>query len=698
MAAVNKNFVVKNGIEVGDNLIVGNKDQLRVGIGTTIPNYTLDVRGGIGATNVSVGQTLTANIGIITTIQTSNLTIGSGLNVTGIATFSNNVGVAGIITATSLGISGLTTTQHLQVTGISTFNDEVYFDGVTTFTNYAQFLDNQSAYFGNGADLNVYHDGSNSYIQEQGAGNLYIQSNSGSINIHTNSTENAFVANQNGSVELYYDNSKKFETAGYGATVTGTLFTQELKVSGIATATVSNSTWSQVGSGLTFTTGIGTNLTISGVTTLGITTVSQLYSIGSVTAYSFRPSSGYYQSANGTNAFYVFDGTGNVAFQGTIGASQLNSASGNKVIGLSVNDAAFERSVSIASTLTVSGIVSTSNITVSGIASVGSGITLTSSGDAKYAGIITAYKFVGDGSELTGTISGVGIKSDGVTIGTGVTFIDFTGPGVSTVTVSVGIATINFEGGGSGTTIDKQTFNVGVGGTNLLTLSNSYTTGNIDIYVNGIKLSPGDFSELTATTVGLTTAAVSGDVIDIVSFRAINNITNSIGIQSGGVSIGGTFSTLNFIGLGNTFFDNGNGIVDISISSPNLNDDTATSSDMYPVFSSATTGILTTANVSSTKLTYNPSTGKLTSTIVNSSSDENLKKNITTIENALDKVKQLRGVDFTWKDTNEKGKGVIAQELQKVFPELVSEEDNGKLSVNYNGLIAVLIEAIKEIS
>ena len=41
--------------------------------------------------------------------------------------------------------------------------------------------------------------------------------------------------------------------------------------------------------------------------------------------------------------------------------------------------------------------------------------------------------------------------------------------------------------------------------------------------------------------------------------------------------------------------------------------------------------------------------------------------------------------------------GVIAQELQKVFPELVTEE-NDELSVNYNGLIAVLIEAVKELS
>jgi len=77
--------------------------------------------------------------------------------------------------------------------------------------------------------------------------------------------------------------------------------------------------------------------------------------------------------------------------------------------------------------------------------------------------------------------------------------------------------------------------------------------------------------------------------------------------------------------------------------------------------------------------------------------DENLKKNIHTIENAVEKINQLRGVNFTWKDTDEKSAGVIAQELQKVFPELVSKNENG-LSINYNGLIGVLIEAVKELS
>lgn len=120
-------------------------------------------------------------------------------------------------------------------------------------------------------------------------------------------------------------------------------------------------------------------------------------------------------------------------------------------------------------------------------------------------------------------------------------------------------------------------------------------------------------------------------------------------------------------------------------------DDTTTDDSLHPVLVAAD-GI---GKKSSTKLYFNPSTGRLSATIVNSLSDEKLKKDISTIDDALDKVKQLRGVDYTWKQSEEKSKGVIAQELQEVFPELVSESGSG-LSVNYNGIIGVLIEAIKE--
>jgi hypothetical protein len=81
-------------------------------------------------------------------------------------------------------------------------------------------------------------------------------------------------------------------------------------------------------------------------------------------------------------------------------------------------------------------------------------------------------------------------------------------------------------------------------------------------------------------------------------------------------------------------------------------------------------------------------------------SDLRLKKNIHPVVDPLDKINQLRGVTFDWKD-EEKGSsvGVIAQEVEKIYPELVSVSSlSGMKTVNYNGLIGVLIEAVKELS
>ncbi len=80
-------------------------------------------------------------------------------------------------------------------------------------------------------------------------------------------------------------------------------------------------------------------------------------------------------------------------------------------------------------------------------------------------------------------------------------------------------------------------------------------------------------------------------------------------------------------------------------------------------------------------------------------SDETLKKNIEPIANASHLLQQLHGYRYQWKDENadaDKQLGLLAQEVQKVLPELVKEGDNGKLGVNYSGLIPVLLEALKE--
>jgi hypothetical protein len=77
-------------------------------------------------------------------------------------------------------------------------------------------------------------------------------------------------------------------------------------------------------------------------------------------------------------------------------------------------------------------------------------------------------------------------------------------------------------------------------------------------------------------------------------------------------------------------------------------------------------------------------------------SDKTLKKDVITLENSLDKVLNLRGVSFTKIDSNKKGIGVIAQEVQEVLPEVVVENSDGILSVAYGNIVGVLIEAIKE--
>ena len=87
--------------------------------------------------------------------------------------------------------------------------------------------------------------------------------------------------------------------------------------------------------------------------------------------------------------------------------------------------------------------------------------------------------------------------------------------------------------------------------------------------------------------------------------------------------------------------------------------------------------------------------GTITCVDINSTSDINLKEHIHSIDDPLAKVMQINGVGFRWKDTKEDAIGVIAQDIEEILPELVKNNDHIK-TVNYNGLIGVLIEAVKE--
>jgi hypothetical protein len=98
-----------------------------------------------------------------------------------------------------------------------------------------------------------------------------------------------------------------------------------------------------------------------------------------------------------------------------------------------------------------------------------------------------------------------------------------------------------------------------------------------------------------------------------------------------------------------------------------------------------TLGILTVGNIYSS--------GIITATDFNSASDINLKENIQKIDNPIGKIIKIDGVRFDWKSDNKPSMGVIAQNIAEVLPELVSGEESK--TVNYNGIIGLLIECVK---
>ena len=110
--------------------------------------------------------------------------------------------------------------------GDNTVTSAKIVDGTIVGTDLAtnvDLADNQKIRFGAGNDLQIYHDGSNSYLIETGTGDLVINTNS-TISLNPNAGgEYGLRVLSNGAVESYYDNVKKFETTSAGATVTGTL-------------------------------------------------------------------------------------------------------------------------------------------------------------------------------------------------------------------------------------------------------------------------------------------------------------------------------------------------------------------------------------------------------------------------------------------------------------------------------------------
>ena len=121
--AINKNFVVKNGLEVNTNQIFADSTSGKVGIGSTLPTVELDVTGAIAATDV-----------------TSSLLRVTGYSTLPQVTVNNDMVISGITTGNHLNVIGISSLSNTRVVGVTTFENNVNLDGNVNVTGFSTFV------------------------------------------------------------------------------------------------------------------------------------------------------------------------------------------------------------------------------------------------------------------------------------------------------------------------------------------------------------------------------------------------------------------------------------------------------------------------------------------------------------------------------------------------------------------------------
>ena len=207
--------------------------------------------------NPSAGQLQELQVGDNLDLGNSGIANLGSINASGIITASS---FSGAFSGTATLASGLTGSPSITITGLSV-------SGISTFAQDINLNDNVKANFGDGDDLRIYHDGSNSYVEDTGTGDLYLSGSTNVIIQHHSTGETMAKFVGNGAAELYHNNSKKFETIGAGATVTGTISASggfNIGISSAGTTITSGpiSTLNFVGTGNTFAVN-GTTIDVS---------------------------------------------------------------------------------------------------------------------------------------------------------------------------------------------------------------------------------------------------------------------------------------------------------------------------------------------------------------------------------------------------------------------------------------------------
>ena len=649
--------------------------------------------------------------------------------------------------------------------GITVFGG-VDVSGVSTFTNTVLVNGGSGLQIGDG-NASLYRTSNDLYIDVAGNNDFYVRTNSGGgtggkIYLQPKPGENGIVANSDGSVEIYHDNSPKLETIGAGVTVTGDLYATtfrgngsgltNLSIPGISTSTTSEFTNIDVTgtttlatakvsdltdnriviagnageledtSKLTFdgtTLAIVGNATFTGNVSVAGTLTSEdktnIDSIGIVTARTgVRISSGGLVVTSGVSTFTdAITANGNINANGNIVGDSATNISGINNVSASTLTGTLQTAAqpNVTSLGTITNLVASSakvsDLTSGRVVYVGTAGELQDISTFTFNGsTVTAPAFAGDGSALTGiTAGGVGaiggltVKDEGVVVGTAgsISTLDFLGATVSVIanTGAAGIATVTIA---TEQKQDIQTLNVSgvstfAGNTNitgdivsdltiLSTDAGSSAGPIINLYRNSATPADADylgqikFQGESDTGVQRNYAKITGKILDA-SNTDEDGILEFAFLKGGSNNISGRFRSDSLQLLNGTSLTvAGTAEIDGNITA---NGD---------IIGDGATNISGMNNVTATNF--------------NSTSDARLKTNVQTITSPLEKLNQIDGVSFDWVtdlnpyDDESSSMGVIADTVQKVLPVLVSEHATGYKTVNYNGLIGLLIEAVKE--
>ena len=708
--AVNKHFVVKNGIEVAEDLIYASGAVEKVGIGSTLPTTTLEVG----------GQGIKAQDGNFTGIVTAfeKLLVGSGGTFFNVYTDTGLVGV-GTSSAFTLHVENTTDDpialrvggggadidgdvdgqfarfEAINVTGLSTFGDTTFtgsIDGTGDFDFSGEIIIGGGASIGGGLTVGggVTVGGD---LQVGGAvtltGRLEVDSNvsiSGDILVSGVGTIGSLDVNGSLDVSNTLDVTSD-TTIGGGLTVSGgdlNITNGDVNISGALTAS---------------------SLLVTGITTLESNNIYSRINVvndGS-SAYNLTGAGFTQPTANpdlniirGKKYEFHVNAPGHPFYLKTTASTGTGDTYDDGVLGNGIEVGI----VTLAVTQKAPAVI---YYQCANHVSMGSSIQIISQGGASefnslgiqsaglYIGNARTLNFVGAGNSLIAQpdgetidiqISGGGggglgtaVNYDNTSLSSPFAYID------KSVTVTQDVTLDDLNSGdqpNNFVVVNEPILKIGVGSSVSVGVGKTLIIDSIRLSDYGAEqpdlergqlVYSAEIENLVVGTSTITKCEVQGEltvgsITNIPSVGFIENLGNYNGTT-------GTFSGL----VGVNALSATTGVV--------IGAGTTLSYDSTNNRLSVNTGIAATGNIHCVELFQ--------------SSDMVLKRDISPVSHALETINELTGVDFTWNSNDQRSKGVLAQDVESVLPELVSSF-NGTKSVNYNGIVGVLIEAVKQLS